>query len=386
MQKKCLKTSKKRQPGAPTHIRRTREEDKTAELPMTSHDNSSPSFTLFQENSRLPPEIAEAFLSWRPTVPSSWVTPPGSDGAGTPDSPHSDDSSPIRRDFYVPQMLIYTPDNLHLHAAHTPYSAPTTLDAEDTHSHTSANSFPCPMPEPLPHTNTDPIPIPPCLATEHPVGPLHQDSRPQGQPPLPCSDSLPSQEAEEVQANTGGEVPPGAACADGSPDTWEDANQGVTWEEYGLPPAKGFILNDGLDYIPFNIHLPNGDYKPAKYIKIQWGEDPLIYGMTNGDPHQYIESFQATPMPSAGPLCTYTPSQLEFFKENHDLRPEIDEAAHQLYDKGVLAEMECYRRNKVALERDLREEAQIQNNIWKRWLTLCSLHGWSPNPPEDWGG
>ena len=76
-------------------------------------------------------------------------------------------------------------------------------------------------------------------------------------------------------------------------------------------------------------------------------------------------------MPSVGPLHTYTPSQLEFFEENHDLHPEVDDAAHQLYDKGVLAKMECYRHNKVALERDLREEAQIQNDIWKWQLTLA---------------
>ena len=310
---------------------------------MTSHDNSSPSIAPTQENSRLPPEIAEAFLSWRPTMPSSWVTPPGTDGAGTPNSPCSDDSSPIRQDYYVPQMLIYTPDNLHLHVAHTPYSTPTTLDAKDTHSHTSADSFPCPTPEPIPHTNTNPIPILLRPVTENPVGPLHLDPWPQGQPPLPLPNSTLSQEAKEVQANTGGEVPPGAAGADDSSNTWEDANQGVMWEDYGLPPAKGFILNDGVDYIPFDIRLPNGDYKPAKYITIQWGEDPLIYGMINGNPHQYVESFQATPMPSAGPLCTYSPSQLEFFEENHDLCPEVDKAAHQLYNKGVMAEMECYR-------------------------------------------
>ena len=343
---------------------------------MTSHVDSSPSLTPSQEGSGLPSEIAEAFLSWQPTVPSSWVTPPGSNSAGTSGSPHSGDSSPIRQDYYVPQMLIYTTDNLHLHAAHTPYSAPTALDAEDTRSHTSANSFPCPMPEPIPHTTTNPIPILPHPTTEHPVGPLYSDTWPQGQPPLPLSNSSPSQEAEEAQANTGGEVPPGATDANGSADTWEDANQGTTWEDYRLPPAKGFVLNNGLDYLPFDVRLPNGDYKPAKYIKIQWGKDPLIYGMIDSNPHQYVESFQATPMPSAGPLRTYTPSQLKFFKENHDLHPEIDEAAHQLYDKGVLAEMECYQRNKAALERDLREEAQIQNDIWKRRLTLggCARH------------
>ena len=120
---------------------------------MTSHVDSSPSLTPSQEGSRLPSEIAEAFLSWQPTVPSSWVTPPGSDSAGTSSSPCSGDSSPIRQDYYIPQMLIYTTDNLHLHAAHTPYSTPTALDAEDTCSHTSANSFPCPMPELIPHTN-----------------------------------------------------------------------------------------------------------------------------------------------------------------------------------------------------------------------------------------
>ena len=130
-------------------------------------------------------------------------------------------------------------------------------------------------------------------------------------------------------------------------------------------------MNDGLDYVPFDIRLPNGDYKPAKYIKIKWGEDPLIYGMIDGNPHQYVESFQAAPMPSIGPLHTYTSSQLEFFEENHDLHPEVDEAAHRLYNKGVLAEMECYQHNKVALERDLREEAQIQNDIWKCRLTLA---------------
>ena len=130
-------------------------------------------------------------------------------------------------------------------------------------------------------------------------------------------------------------------------------------------------MNEGLDYIPFDIRLPNGDYKPAKYIKIEWGEDPLVYGMIDDDPRQYVESFQATPMPSAGPLCTYSPSQLEFFEENHDLHPEIDEAAHRLYDKGVLAEIECYRRNKVAMERDQKEVDQIQNDIFKRQLTLA---------------
>jgi DNA-binding transcriptional MerR regulator len=206
------------------------------------------------------------------------------------------------------------------------------------------------------------------------VGRLFPDLREHEQPALPFANPSSPQEAEEAQAtqvDAGTEVSPGAEDANGSADTWEDANQGLTWEDYGLPPAKGFVLNEGLDYIPFDIRLPNGDYKPAKYIKVEWGEDPLIYGMIDGDPHQYVESLQASPMPSAGPLRTYTPSQLEFFEEDHALRPEVDEAAHRLYDKGVVAEIECYRRNKVALERDLREIKEIQDDAWKRQMTLA---------------
>ena len=176
-------------------------------------------------------------------------------------------------------MLVYTPDNLHLHAANTPYSAPTALDDEDSPSHASADSFPCPTPEPIPHTNTEPIPIPPRPSTDHPVGRLLPDSRAHEQPSLPFPDPPSSQEAEEVeaaQANTGAEVPSTTGDANGSADTWEDADPGITWADYGLPPAKGFVLNEGLDYIPFDIRLPDGSYKPAKYIKIEWGEDPLV--------------------------------------------------------------------------------------------------------------
>ena len=182
---------------------------------------------------------------------------------------------------------------------------------------------------------------------------------------------LPHHETKEVQANAGGEVPSGAAGPDDKADTWEDANQGSTWEDYGLAPAKGFVLNEGTDYILFDIRLPTGELKPAKYIKIEWGKDPLIYGMINVNPHQYVKSFQAKSMPSAGPLHTYTPSQLKFFEEKHDLCPEIDEAMHQLYNHSVLAKLECFCQNKVALKWDREEECQIQNVIWKRELTLA---------------
>ena len=133
---------------------------------------------------------------------------------------------------------------------------------------------------------------------------------------------------------------------------------------------KGYTLNEGTDYILFDIHLPNGDMKPTKYIKLEYGEDPLIFGMIDGDPHQYVESFQATPFPSASPLHTYTLSQLEIFENDHDLRPEVDSAIFHLFDKGTMVEVECYRVNKKILKHEYEEMHQIQHNIWKWELTL----------------
>ena len=156
---------------------------------------------------------------------------------------------------------------------------------------------------------------------------------------------------------------------------------GTTWEDYGPRPQvpQGYTLNEGVDYVPFDICLPSSEMKPAKYIKLEYGEDPLVYGMIDGDPHQHVESFQATPFPSARPLHTYTLSQLEFFKDNHNLRPEIDSAVAHLYDKSAMAEVECYWINKKKLKHEYKELQQIQHDIWKWELTLggcaCRMAG-----------
>ena len=189
------------------------------------------------------------------------------------------------------------------------------------------------------------------------------------------------QEAPTLRSDTRGEAPPGADGPPGPADEWPEADEGLTWEDYGprLEVPKGYTLNEGADYIPFDIRLPNGEMKPAKYIKLEYGEDPLVYGMIDGDPHQYVKSFQATPFPSARPLRTYTSSQLEFFEDNHDLRPEVDSMVYHLYDKSVLAEVECYQINKKKLKREYEELRQIQHDIWKRELTIggcaCRMAG-----------
>ena len=180
------------------------------------------------------------------------------------------------------------------------------------------------------------------------------------------------QEAPALCSDTGGTPPPGTDGVDGPADEWPEADKGLTWEDYGPRPQvlQGYKLNKGADYVPFDIHLPSGEMKPAKYIKLEYGEDPLVYGMIDGDPHQYVESFQATPFPSARPLHTYTSSQLEVFEDDHDLHPEVDSAVHHLYDKSAEVEVECYWINKKKLKREYEELRQIQHNIWKRELTL----------------
>ena len=189
------------------------------------------------------------------------------------------------------------------------------------------------------------------------------------------------QEAPALCSNAGGTLPPGTDGVAGPANEWEEADVGTTWEDYGPRPQvlQGYTLNKGADYVPFDICLPSSKMKPAKYIKLEYGEDPLVYGMIDGDPHQYVESFQATPFPSTGPLRTYTLSQLEFFKDNHDLHPEIDSTIAHLYDKSTMAEVECYRINKKKLKHEYEELRQIQHDIWKWELTLggcaCRMAG-----------
>ena len=212
------------------------------------------------------------------------------------------------------------------------------------------------------------------LEGEHTLGLVHPHTGSHDpQPPLQII-HIPEagQEATALCSDTRGEAPPGTASPSGRADEWPEADPGLTWEDYRPRPQvpKGYVLNEGADYIPFDIRLPSGEMKPAKYVKIEYGKDPLVYGMIDGDHHQYVKSFQATPFPSAGPLRTYTSGQLEFFEDDHNLRPEVNSTVYHLYDKSVLVEVECYRINKKKLKREYEELWQVQHDIWKRELTL----------------
>ena len=49
---------------------------------------------------------------------------------------------------------------------------------------------------------------------------------------------------------------------------------------------------------------------------------------------------------------------------------------YHLYDKSILAEVECYQINKKKLKREYEELHQIQHDIWKHELTIggCARH------------
>ena len=147
---------KKRNPTAASHIKAEGSRAESDSTTPMSNDDHSPAPLAVISPIDMPPEVRQLFLDWRPTVPSSWTTPPESDGEGTAVSMGS---SPIHRDYYQPQTLIHA--NMSLHAAHTLYTTNHTLPNDTDNS--SEDSFPCPTPEVTDATSPspDPIPIPP---------------------------------------------------------------------------------------------------------------------------------------------------------------------------------------------------------------------------------
>ena len=74
---------RRKNPDVVSHIKRgvIKAGEHNTRSPMTNNDSSTPLATI--SGADMPPEVRELFLNWRPTVPSSWTTPPGSDGENT---------------------------------------------------------------------------------------------------------------------------------------------------------------------------------------------------------------------------------------------------------------------------------------------------------------
>ena len=75
---------KKKNPNAITHIKEGVIETDEGHNPFhMSNNDHSPAPLAVISPVDMPPEIRQLFLDWRPTMPSSWTTPPESNGENT---------------------------------------------------------------------------------------------------------------------------------------------------------------------------------------------------------------------------------------------------------------------------------------------------------------
>ena len=166
----------------------------------------------------------------------------------------------------------------------------------------------------------DIIPIRPCPEEDHPLGPLSVDKGGSHQRPSVLHIDIPSNHEETplILDQSRSEADVGR---DGAPDdakTWQDADPPSSWDDYGVNrPPSGFALNKGVNFINFQIPLPGRKTMQAHYIKIEWTDDPIVYGKLEGDDHTYFEYIHATPYYSNHPVRTYTPTQLALFDFDH---------------------------------------------------------------------
>ena len=138
---------KKKNPAAISHIKAGGSEaEVNSKSPMSDNDHSSPPLSVISP-ADMPPEIRQLFLDWRPTVPSSWTTPPESEGDSTAVSTGSSPSDETTINPWILSLPI-------CHSMqHTPRTPPTTPSPMTT--------TPQRAPSPAPHQKS---PTPPPLA------------------------------------------------------------------------------------------------------------------------------------------------------------------------------------------------------------------------------
>ena len=277
----ALAKFRRRRPEAISHIKREDIEQSPSSLMQS--DASALSTTLLDspagstisdpfipntfsaEGQGVEATVAEAFLSWRPQVPSSWQTPSPSESEGTGSSEnHSDNGSSLvfratgehaRQHLLIPQTLIPFIPTTDANASNTPFVQLTEL-ASDSDENTDPNA-----PRVFFPSNSEPIPIPPPNCTlqgshspppalpfnnlgllylyagdENPLSSVSRGESQEGQEN--------SQEAEEVLTDTRRVQGAGDVSISGDANKWVYADPPSTWEAASLPmPPEGYKLN-----------------------------------------------------------------------------------------------------------------------------------------------
>ena len=106
------------------------------------------------------------------------------------------------------------------------------------------------------------------------------------------------------------------------------------------------------------------------YIKIEWTDDPIVYGKLEGDDHTYFEYLHATPYYSDKPVRAYSATQLSLFDFDHPLRNDVDDAMAWIGDRTLQAEMVRHRRTKMRMPNAEKEVQEAQDNLWRLQLEL----------------
>ena len=131
-------------------------------------------------------------------------------------------------------------------------------------------------------------------------------------------------------------------------------------------------MNKGVNFVNFQITLPGGVKQQAHYIKVEWTDDPIVYGKLKGDDHTYFEYLHATPYHTDTAVCAYSPTQLTLFDFDHPLKDDVDDAIAWIGDRTLQAELVRRRHGKICLEHAHREEKEAQDNVWRLQLEYNS--------------
>ena len=403
----ALAEFKKQRPEAISHIKRGKDDEQDPSSLMQSNAPTvsptlldSPAGSTISnpfipnafsvEGQGIEPTVAEAFLSWRPQVPSSWHTPSPSESEGTESQEvHSDDGSSLifratgehaRRHLLIPQTLIPFVPTTDANTGNTPFVRLAEL-ASDSDENTNPSS-----PRVFFPSNTEPIPIPPPNCTRYgshspPPAPPFNDlgllysyagdenplsSIPQGEDQEGQEDG---QEAKAVLPDARRVQGAGDACISGDADKWVHADLPGTWEAAGLPtPPEGYKLNRGAAYYPLEITKEDRSKCIADFVKVKWGNDPIICGRLQGDSHIYFDYLHAIPIGLPQPIRTYSKSNVELFKDDHVLSEEINDTVEWIGDVSLKAKLQRWRYEACRLDYLEKERELINTEEWKLQL------------------
>ena len=110
----------------------------------------------------------------------------------------------------------------------------------------------------------------------------------------------------------------------------------------------------------------------AHYIKVEWTDNPIVYGKLEGDDHTYFEYLHAPPYHSDNPICAYSPTQLSLFDFNHPLHNDVNDAMAWIGDCTPQAEVVQWQRGKICITNAEKELQEAQDNVWRLWLECDS--------------